>query len=60
MIRKSLIEEIKPIGEDGFFKSVLEIKEHGGAVEVIGENLTECVRRSVIILDAFDAIKGKA
>lgn len=52
--KKCTVSEILPVGDDGFFEASLSLYNHSDFIKVIGGSLTECVKRCVIIIDAFE------
>lgn len=59
MSTRCKIEEIKEVGESGFYAAYLCLDRHGAAIKVIGQNLDECITRAVFVRDTFNnAPKG--
>lgn len=50
------IDQFEIVG-DGMVQSTVSLKGHGACITVIGDDLTECVARTTIILDAFKETK---
>jgi len=59
--RYAEVESILEAGDEGMYVATMGVRNspmgafHGMSVTVIGKDLTECVRRTNVILDAFDA-----
>lgn len=59
MRRKVEVERIDLSGDEGMSQATIGLPEHGACIIVIGHNLTECIRRTMVVVDAFEA-KEKA
>jgi hypothetical protein len=58
VLKSARIESIEPVGDDGFFRATIGIGNHLSCVEVIGNNLTQCVERAYIIIQTFNNPKN--
>lgn len=47
-----IIDKIEILG-DGMVRSTVSLKDHEACITLIGNDLTECVARTTIILNAF-------
>ena len=47
------VTDIQKVGSDKMVAAQIDVGDHGEAIQVIGENLDECVRRSVIVCRAL-------
>ena len=49
------VESVEAKGNDGFYEASLNLKGHDECITVFGGNLTECMERTMIIVNAFNA-----
>jgi hypothetical protein len=52
-MEKCTVDSIIETGTEGFYVATLSIGRHIGAMIIIGQNLTECVVRVNVVLEAF-------
>ena len=51
------ITKVEEVGEDKFFQATISFRSHSDAILVLGDTLDVCVRRAVIITEAFNKPK---
>lgn len=53
-MRIAQVDAIEKVGTDGFYQAEITVSGHIAAVQVIGENLSQCIERTYIIMQAFN------
>ena len=47
------VQRIEQTGDCGMYMSTIEVDNHGDAITVIGVDLTECVKRTYVVIKAL-------
>lgn len=51
------VESIQETGNCGMYEATLGIGDHHEAITIIGVDLTECLKRTVVVVEAFEREK---
>ena len=48
------VQSIEETGTSGMYQTTLQVGNHFEAITIIGKDLTECLKRTVVVVEAFE------